>query len=288
MKFVFLRKKGFGRESLKGIKTILEETYGRDFTIVSSNRIPVDSFDCLIRWGCTANFNKTNNIINKATMIHSVSNKIKCRMELIQKEIPIPKTYFSKEEIQDTENIIWPLIGREMYHSQGKNIAIVNNLAELAEDNVSNYWSEYINKDKEYRVYVFFGRIIKIDEKIPTDEGKERIAWNHANGGSSFKNIRWNDWPLEICKIGIKTSEAIGIDFSGIDIIVKDNKPFVLELNSAPSINTPYGQTILAKAFNWVADIMENTNKLPEHFEYPQKIKGYKAFILPAIEGENC
>jgi len=55
-----------------------------------------------------------------------------------------------------------------------------------------------------------------------------------------------------------------------------DNKPYVLELNSAPSQTSPYRQLCSAKAFKWMHDHREET--LPVVTE-----GGWKEYIHPAI-----
>src|SRR5438876_9127721 len=100
-------------------------------------------------------------------MIHLMNNKVKSRQILIEKNLPVPKTYFSKDEVP--RDARFPLIGRRTHHSQGRNIRIIRSARNLRLDNSSSYWSEFIPKDREFRVFVFFGYILGICEKIPND-----------------------------------------------------------------------------------------------------------------------
>jgi glutathione synthase/RimK-type ligase-like ATP-grasp enzyme len=225
-------------------------------------------------------------------MIHTVNDKPGCRKALIDAGIKAPFTFYTKEYIAQALNDgIWneeqmfPLIGRPSHHAQGRKMVVSRNFEELERDATSDYWSEIIEKDREYRVYTFFGRILMVAEKVPTEVGRERLAWNHFGGGAVFNNVRWSDWPIECCKESLKAANVIGIDFAGVDVMEKDGVPYILEINSAHSLTAEYRQKIFAKALSWLIDQIETTHEKPVHFDYPEHIRTYKSLILPYLRG---
>jgi len=284
MNIAILRRRGLGKGSCLGIQRFLLEDFNRDVNIIMNDNIPKDNFDICIRWGCTSTI-IANHIVNKAKFIHLANNKKESRMLLQNSGVSVPRSIFSKE---NDLTINYPLIGRQEYHSQGRNLKVINNLEELENDNTSAYWSEYISKEKEFRVYTFFGKVILVAEKVPTEKGKKEIAWNRYLGNSSFENVRWNEWPIKVCVEALKAIEVIPIDFSGVDVMVKGNNVYILELNSAMSLTSDYRKQCFSKAFNWLFGKVEELGKLPEHYPLPDNVRNYRDLIHSAIkEREN-
>ncbi len=274
MKTFILRRKS-GKETCNGIKDIINND---NVKIIRNQDIAklASPPDILIRWGstepCPAKFE-----INTVEMIQLMNNKINCRRKLIEKEVLVPTTFFSKNEAAQGK---FPLIGRQTFHSQGENIVICNNLAELNADNSSAYWSEVIKKDKEYRVFVFFGKILGVCEKIPKD--KNKIAWNNSLGNGIFDTVGWKFFPKNVGLLALKACKELNIDLSAVDIIVKDETPYILELNSAPSCSE-YRQKLFAKSISWLIKEIEKTGEKPKHFDYPEKYKKYADVLHPCL-----
>lgn len=285
---VIFRHRGLGNGSTIGIKKYLEENHGRNIDIIRSDRVPDTEYEAIIRWGCTANFGHVPICINTPEMIHIVNDKPGCRQQLIEANVRCPNTWFNKTDVKEaitlgTNNVI----GRPSRHAQGRNIIISHTIEEIERDTTSTYWSEIIEKDREYRIYTFMGRIIMVAEKVPTEIGRERIAWNHFGGGAIFNNIKWSEWPIESCKLGLKAAETIGIDFAGVDVMEKDGVPYILEINSAHSLTSEYRKKTFAKALNWLCNEIETNHEKPIHFPYPDKIRTYKSMILPELRNNG-
>lgn len=261
-----LRRRGLGKTSCNGI--VAQSTTG--LQVYRSDRQLPDA-DLVIRWGCTANV-PTNHVINAAKAIHAVSDKLEFRRTLNEKEL-CPETWFEREDVQ------FPAIVRPRYHSQGKKLWVVNDLAALdtviAQCPAGWYASEIIKKVAEYRVYVAQGRALGVARKFPRDENA--IAWNAAQGGH-FEVCRWGDWPLKAVKRAIQAHKLAGLDFSGVDTMVDaDGKDFILEINSAPSLTSRYRQQCFAKVFDYI--VQNGKDEIPL-IDAPG---GYKKFIHPAV-----
>lgn len=300
-----IRRRKLGNGSTRGIKQHLSEMgIGIDIVRYDSTGVKrlenekfrfmgtepnQETYKGIMRWGYTGNIGfPDNKTINTAQMIHNVNNKADCRQRLEESNIKCPVTYYNKTSAKEAimlgrRNII----GRPSRHAQGRNIVISNTPEDIDNDRTSSYWSEFVDKDKEYRVYTFFGRITMVAEKVPTEEGRNRIAWNHFCGGSVFENVRWDEWPIESCKMALKASNVIGIDFAGVDVMEKDGIPYILEINSAHSLTSEYRKRTFAKALKWAIGYMEEHETKPEHFPYPDRIRTYKSLILEAVRFPN-
>lgn len=99
---------------------------------------------------------------------------------------------------------------------------------------------KYKKKKHEYRVHVFNGKVIDITWK------RKRKGFIDNGINSKIRNIG-NDWvftreglvaPHDLEEQAIKAVAALDLDFGAVDIIwnQKENKSYVLEINSAPGI----------------------------------------------------
>lgn len=266
-----MRRRKLGRTSCREVAKLSRLSVHRN------DRGVLPEVDFLFRWGCTSR-QPAKHTINTVEAISLVNNKLEFRK--VAGSL-CPKTWFDVNIEGD-----FPLILRPSTHAQGRNLHFCRDSDSL------NYWSnyyksigkeyyisEYIQKEKEYRVFVVQGRVVWVTEKTPANPND--IAWNVARGGR-FDNVRWNDWPLKVCRIAVEAYNLIpGASFLGIDVMTKGNDVYVLEANSAPSMTSPYRQESTAKAFKWIVDNGK------ENIPLVNKIGGYKKFIHPAVS-ENA
>lgn len=240
--------------------------------VKNSDVRPNETPDVLFRWNCKDDYAFGKFEVNSPEMLDKMNNKIKSRRILIANGIPVPKTYFSKEEaLLNCRN--FPLIGRQQFHSQGRKMKTIRNRRKLRLDRRSRYWSEFIPKDKEFRVHVFFGRILEVSEKIPNNPNL--IAWNNSLNNGIFRNIKWAEWPKDVCVLALKTAQVLDVDFAAIDIIKKDENCYVLESNTAPQCSE-YRQTVYAKAFCWLIKKYSELGTKPPRYEFPTLITSKK------------
>jgi glutathione synthase/RimK-type ligase-like ATP-grasp enzyme len=158
---------------------------------------------------------------------------------------------------------------------------VIRNLDELNADDSSEYWSEIIAKDREFRVYCFFGYVIAVAEKIPHD--KDALLWNHAQGGSVFNNVRWGQWPIAVMREALKSQQVMNFEVGGVDVMTEGGTPYILEVNSAPSLTTPYRKQIFARAYEWAIRYIEEHNSKPKMRAEVPDTADWKDYILPFI-----
>jgi glutathione synthase/RimK-type ligase-like ATP-grasp enzyme len=116
------------------------------------------------------------------------------------------------------------------------------------------YISEYIKKDKEWRVFVVSGRVAAVVEKIPVDP--DEVSWGCVEQGQ-FRYVPWTEWPLFVTQKAVDAFLMSGLDFGAVDVIScsaglsEPNRAYVLEINTAPEL-TPYYIKTMTKCFDYI------------------------------------
>lgn len=267
-----IRRRKLGMSSCKGIAQFSKKGIG---WIRNDKPLPKD--DLYIRWGCTSSV-PTKNVLNTAAAIHEVADKRGFRLKLDEHKL-CPPTWGHHVEVEDGR-FDYPLIVRRATHHQGRFMDKCDDWdqvkAACRKYGEGNYYiSEFVDKVAEYRVAVVQGRAVWVAQKTPADP--KALAWNVAQGGR-FDNVRWDAWPLKAVKVAIEAFNLSSLDFGGVDVMVdKDGNCFVLEINSAPSLTSPYRQECFAKAFDYIVE--HGKERIP----LVDEKGGYLKFIHPAL-----
>lgn len=265
-----VRRRKLGMSSVKGIanasKTGIKWKRSDKF-------LPPD--DLYIRWGCTVNV-PSKNVLNTAKAIHEVNDKAGFRIKLSDAGLAVRSTLDIESISDDDYADGW--VFRPAKHAQGRHtykLYSYNYAARLAIEHPNYYLSEFFDKTKEYRIAIVQGRAVWVVEKTPSNV--KDLAWNVAKGGR-FDNVRWDNWPLKAVKYAIEAFNLSSLDFGGVDVMVDvDGEVSVLEINSAPSLTSPYRQESMAKAFDWIV------NEGKERIPLIEQRGGYSKFIHPCM-----
>lgn len=269
---IILRRAKLGRTSCRELNQFIK---GK---VVRNDKYNGGEVDTLIRWGCTSRV-AAKKTINTVEAIHQVNDKVAFRK--MMPEGVCPKTCFSVADF----NLKFPVIVRPSRHAQGRNLHLCNNIREVIEAcniyaGIGYYISEYVPKVKEYRVFVVGGRVACVAQKTPGNP--DAIAWNVAQGGR-FDNVKWQEWPIEVVKKAVEAFSHTSLDFGGVDVMLdKDGKAYVLEINSAPSLTSPYRQKCMGLSLKWLVD--KGKKRIPTKVLDKNKYRGY---IHPAVS-ENA
>lgn len=270
---VLLRRRKLGMTSCREISNQSETGI-----LAVRNDKGIPPTDLVFRWGCTSDV-PTKNVVNTAKAIHEVNNKAGFRQKLDEYNL-CPSTVFSYAEASLlVEDVGKTLVVRPAVHSRGRKLYVVSSVRELelAIDKCGAGWyaSDLIDKDTEYRVFVVQGRAVAVANKIPDND--EAVAWNVAKGGR-FENVKWDQWPLKAVRVSIEAFNLSELDFGGVDVMVdKEGNCYVVEINSAPSLTSPYRQQCMTKAFDWIV------NHGKERIPLVEEKGGYLKFIHPSV-----
>lgn len=244
-----VRRRKLGITSIKGI---IAASVNENLKYANNYEgIPMDNV--YIRWGCTSTVpNKDAVVVNSADSIHRMSDKTGFR-RLMQEEALCPYTWFTRgADTKPTPEK--PLIVRSKTHAQGKGLWTVtsDHALMMACDAAGEgyYINEYIPKVAEYRVFVHQGYVAWVAQKTPGNP--DAVAWNVAKGGR-FDNVKWGDWNMDVVNCALKVFALTGAHFAGIDVMLDaEGVAWCVEANSAPSQTSPYRQSCVAKAFDYM------------------------------------
>lgn len=240
---------------------------------------PEDYADLMIRWGVTSEIRTACDLVyNKASKIKLSANKGECRQFLYDHDIPVPKpiTHDDLFGARYNDTFKFPVVVRPTFHQRGKNFLLFNNLTELGEGwgKIGRldhpYISEFYPKTTEYRVHVGHGKVLAVQQKLQTfvTNGEN---WSHENG-YSFEVVPWKQYRRSIVDLGVRTIEAIGLDFGAVDIMadpLDSSLPVavVCEVNTSPRLED-YTAQRYAEYFDWL--IMTHETR---HFKIPEGLK---------------
>lgn len=124
------------------------------------------------------------------------------------------------------------VFGRRVNHEHGNDIVGPKHPAWKTRD----FWVEVIPEPfDEWRVHVFQGKSIARQKKVLTGEQWRKMPVRNLHNGWTYQ---WgHELPSEEIREAAKQAvKAVGYDFGAVDIIWKDGKPIVLEVNSAPGM----------------------------------------------------
>lgn len=187
--------------------------------------------DQLLRWGNSQRIQYVpeEQTINLRRAIAKATDKYKSLEELEKAGVPVP------EYSRDMDELEYPMLGREENHSQGSDIVPILQRKDLeVADSTPDYFTQYIPVKREYRVHVIDSQIVKVSQKV-LEEEEDYNPWirNYENG-YRFVNPRERHAGINQA---ISAVNSLELDFGAVDLIIDENdQPYVLEVNTAPSL----------------------------------------------------
>jgi glutathione synthase/RimK-type ligase-like ATP-grasp enzyme len=242
-----LRRDHWGETSTKWVLEGIEElfkTRGKtmDCKVINKDQETIPVSDWCVRWATTSSVPGNPKVINRADAIHRVYNKGVFRKKLADAGLA-PKTWIN--EYPDE----YPVVIRPVHHGRSEDLYIAHNkkdatgiIREILKENEGFYCSEFIDKDKEFRVFAVQGRSVGMCEKIP--EEADNVSWGCVGDGI-FQYIKWSQWDTVVTKTALEAFNLSGLDFGAVDVILKGSgnsrKAYVLEINTGPDLSEYWG-----------------------------------------------
>jgi glutathione synthase/RimK-type ligase-like ATP-grasp enzyme len=232
----------------------------------------------VIRWGnrIEAETDKSSIVYNKSESIAKATNKKLTREIFIKEKVRCP-LLVTPQTVKDAD---FPIIARPATHAKGKNFIVLKTRAEFTTHhdkhaNAGWYYSQFINKTREFRVHCAHGKVLAIMEKA---KGGDNIAWNRAQTGEPFRRISQKEYPFSVCFQALKACKVLGLDFAGVDVleIMENGKPqaYVVEANTSPTLNSSdFVSTQYARYFDWLG----RSETRREHWDFT-KFKAAESF----------
>ena len=209
----------FSKMSKVAKVTEVSKTLGQWFVNGKKVKIPPPE---AIRWHTLLKYPHPTLNSREATMLANF--KRNQRAVLRDCEVRTPKTWFDKNFVDS-----FPVLCRPQRHARGSKFFLANNMKELMSVNSTSSWyfSQWIEKEDEWRVYVGGGKVLTAFQKP---------IKGHLRGHIRETGM-WGDLkmpPKEICDLSIAGTDALGLDFGGVDVISDKDRHYIVEINSAP------------------------------------------------------
>jgi RimK family alpha-L-glutamate ligase len=177
-------------------------------------------------------------VVNPAYSFRRARDKYAALFYLEKHNIPIPKTFVT-ESLRQSLNavksigdvVIKPLVGARGQGSIHTNDFDVAYRALKASYSVGQvlYIQEYVPKpDRDIRAFVVGDEVVSAMYRIASPG-----AWktNVAQRGKPIKC----ELPNEVEKFAVESSNALGLEYSGVDIMESNRGPVITEVNAAPT-----------------------------------------------------
>jgi len=181
-------------------------------------------------------------VLNSYDSILKAKNKLKTLQILSHYELPIPKTVVIRKK-DDLKTAIakvggTPVIIKSPFGSLGSGVMIAESyrgalsVLDMIWGSITTYIilvQEYVkeSKGKDTRVLVVGGKVITAMERSAK---KGEFRSNAALGGKGRKI----EISQEYADLALKATEILGLEMSGVDILVTGKGPAVLEVNCNP------------------------------------------------------
>ena len=160
-----------------------------------------------------------SNILNRIFAVQVAGNKLKSFIALLRKGVQIPDFCLGIEEARAKVGREWGRVvsRKSLRGAQGFGIVIAATPAKVA---AAPLYVQYIEKDSEYRVHVFLGRVLLAQEKLPISNAtKVNYEVRNSVGGWGFIPEGQVEIPEEAKLQAIAAVAAVGLDFGAVDII---------------------------------------------------------------------
>jgi len=211
----------------------VESVFKRGGKFYIGNREVKDPPEKAIRWRTELRYPYPT--LNSRESVIMGNNKFLQRKALQDAGVSVPKSWFEKQNS-------FPCLARPTRHARGTGFHIINSKKELDALPKRNwYYSEWIEKKEEYRVYVGGDKVLGAFRKPIEGHTRGHLAITGSWGELLMPS-------KDICDLAIESNKTLGLDFSGIDVIVGE-KPYCIECNTAPMAITEDVAELLTKYF---------------------------------------
>lgn len=202
--------------------------------IRGGTRPPSVRHNVVIRWGSVERLPiAPARVCNSRDAVALAMNKLESLRVMGRSRVRVPRVWVKGEADVD-----FPVLARKINHSQGADIMLCLQQQDLrrAANRGRKYFVKYIPTDREYRVHVFNGEIVRVNQKLL----QERDAWvphiRNVDNGYIFAQPR-TELRAQDRETAINAVHALGLDFGAVDLVIGDDGlPYVLEINTGPSL----------------------------------------------------
>ncbi len=208
----------------------------------------------------------------------TASNKLRTTMKLSSEGVRVPRSVGAYSPLHPDFLVKkvggLPAVAKTLKGSQGKGVIILKD-EEQTNTTLEAFWRDdtpmklqaYIEGGKrDVRAIVVGNEVVSAMERT----GVKDFRANLSQGGSGRK-IELTDIQKDLC---VRASQALGLDFSGVDIMIdEEKKAYVIEVNGNPGtgIIKITGHNHFVDLVKFVEDKVGKERKGSPKFEAPEK-----------------
>ena len=181
-------------------------------------------------------------ILNKPDSVKKASNKLTALQVLQDNGVNVPKFTTDKRVAKYWLDDGHTVVERHILNSNcAQGVRIVNLDDEDMPSVLNNapLYTKFIPKSREFRVHVFNGKVIDYIEKKRMNKERRPENFNKylCSNEMGWVFCRNNIKHIDSVKTeAIKAVNALGLDFSAVDVIYHNETAYILEANTAPGI----------------------------------------------------
>jgi biotin carboxylase len=221
----------------------------------------------LINWGNTnpvGFIHDMNDLLNPPENVRNASNKLTAFDLFRRGEVPTVEWTVAQNVAQEWVNEGHTVFARtSLAGHSGEGIVVVREGEQVPR---APLYTKYKKKANEFRVHIFNGMEIAIQEKKRANnaeiEGDAALirshhhGWNFCREGLSILTQENEELRERLEQLALDAINALGLDFGAVDIIYnsRDDQFYVLEVNTAVGLE---GQT-LTDYVNAITDYVAN------------------------------
>ena len=235
-----------GSGSCRRLAESLRDIRGKRVRAVGNYR-PYSSH-LIVNWGNSATpswFSTTQyggfplSLLNSPLAVERASNKLIAFSVLKEGGVQVPPFTTSVEVAREWQQDNQIVLCRNLLRaSAGRGIVIVHPDETLP---VSPLYVKYMKKKREYRIHVFNGEIIDVQQKrtrTDREEGETNYQIRSHDNGWVFVRGSIADYSDSFGSMAVDAVRNLGLDFGAVDLIynVRYDTPLVLEVNTAPGL----------------------------------------------------
>ena len=182
--------------------------------------------DLIINWG-NVNVVHNSRYLNPLQAVKNATNKLATFNILKQANVSIPPFFTSHSELDPDATYVarTTLTG---HSGEGIGVGLPADLP------AAPLYTTFLAKQAEYRVIVVGSQAIDIKQKLKKRDfegDRSPYVWNCDNGYVYARNDI--HIPDDLASTAIAAVAALGLTYGAVDIILHDNIPYVLEVNTA-------------------------------------------------------
>lgn len=241
----------------KAISLKLKQIYNEKFIDLTTQGVPANhrfsQEDVLLNYGISYGeslegriLSAGGKILNSASAISNNCNKLFILEKMKELGLNVPKVWRNKREITK-----FPVLGRDRAHTRGEDIVVIRGNNDLRLNDYSkipdkDYYIELIDKETEFRFYIYKEKVFKVFKKEFTgrdvrnnSQVSRQTDILNDNHGWEFRTIENPEYNVrnfaEMKRACIETAKAIKLETCSFDLAreKETEKAFIFEANSA-------------------------------------------------------